>query len=349
MTRRLSLSIQTAYADLLDKAQDAELMEQFPEAGNYVSKTVKGRRYWYYQSQVQDGGRAQRYVGPESPELLEKIKQVRQQKQTERERRDVVRSLVRGGLPGPTAKVGHVLESLARAGVFRLRAVLVGTMAYQSYMPMLGARFESGTVMTEDVDVAQFRSISIAVEDEIPRNMLDTLRDVDPSFEAVTRPRKEMEPISYVAGGLKVEFLTPMRGPDESKPVPLKALQTSSQSLRFMDFLIYQEVKAVALFGSGVLVNVPDPTRYALHKLIISQRRSGPNPAKAKKDLRQAESLLSLLVEDRPYDVKDFWQELCDRSPRWQDLAERAVLLLSEDLREQFEGVVDRQVGLTMR
>jgi hypothetical protein len=38
----------------------------------------------------------------------------------------------------PVAPIGDVVAGLARAGVFRLRSVLVGTVAYQSYPAILG-------------------------------------------------------------------------------------------------------------------------------------------------------------------------------------------------------------------
>jgi hypothetical protein len=46
--RRLMLALQTAYADLQDKLQDAEFQSHAREAGNFVPKTIKGRVYWYH-------------------------------------------------------------------------------------------------------------------------------------------------------------------------------------------------------------------------------------------------------------------------------------------------------------
>lgn len=88
----------------------------------------------------------------------------------------------------------------------------------------------------------------------------------------------------YLCGSVKVEFLTPMRGPTEDAPADLPALGTGAQPLRFLDYLIYHEQPAAILYGSGALVNVPDPARYAWHKLIISQRRM-VNREKVRKDI----------------------------------------------------------------
>lgn len=337
---RLPLALQTAYADLLDKLMDASLAEQVPPQGNFVAKTVKGRRYWYTQSTGADGRQVQTYVGPETPELLERIERFRDLKSAARARRDLVRALTRSGtVPEPSARMGKVLEALAVSGVFRLRGVLVGTMAYQTYGPMLGVRLGSAAVITEDVDVAQFRSISIAVEDCVPP-VLNTLRAVEAAFQPIDKPFHEGVPIAYrsdkQAGtgrkeAIKIEFLTPMQGPDEDAPGKLPALGTGSQPLRFLDFLIYQERKAVVLHGGGVLVNVPDPARYALHKLIVSQRRNKAD--KARKDLMQAEALLDVLAEDRPFDLADLWDDLCDRGPKWQELATAGLQAIAPRVR----------------
>ena len=129
-----------------------------------------------------------------------------------------------------------------------------------------------------------------------------------------------------------------MRGPDEDAPGQLPALATGAQPLRFLDYLIYQEQKAVVLHGAGVLVNVPDPTRFAFHKLIVSQRRS--NLAKARKDLVQAQTLLEVLVQDRPGDVADFWEELCGRGERWRALALTGLRTLDAEVRNRVADVV---------
>jgi hypothetical protein len=48
----------------------------------------------------------------------------------------------------------QVVVGLARSGVFRLRGVLVGTIAYQTYAAMLGVRLRGALTQTSDVDVA---------------------------------------------------------------------------------------------------------------------------------------------------------------------------------------------------
>jgi hypothetical protein len=343
--RALPLALQTIYADLLDKAQDDQVARQAGQ-GTFVSKAIKGRRYWYSQTRAADGKLKQTYVGAETPDLLERLQQQRLGLDAERARRDIVRALVQGrAAAGVPPSVGRVLAALADSGVFRMRAVLVGTVAFQAYGPMLGVRLSGAALMTEDIDIAQFRAISIAVEDRTPP-VLETLQAVDPTFRAVSRPFHTM-PDSYVtdgAGKLKVEFLTPMRGPDEDAPVALPALGTGAQPLRFLDYLIYQERPAVVLHGAGVLVNVPDPARYAWHKLIVSQRRR--QPEKVPKDLLQAQMLLDVLMEQAPGDVADMFEELVAPGRKdWQDLALKGLARLDARVRDAVLGRIGRVVS----
>lgn len=310
------LMVQTTYAELLERCAAAAFRTTFPQEGVFVSKTVKGRRYWYFQL-PSDKGRTQKYVGSESPDLLKQIAEHKQARDDARERRALISGLIRSlGLPRPLPEIGNVIEALATAGVFRLRGVLVGTVAYQTYSAMLGVRLPSATLQTGDVDIAQFADVSIAVEDKTPP-VLDILKEVDGTFRAV--PTIHANQItSYAAdGGLRVEFLTPNVGPDTDTPQRLPALQTDAQPLRFLDFLIYEAEPAVFLYDAGVYVNVPAPQRYAIHKLIISSRRR-EGAAKRDKDIQQAEALITVLNERRPRELKLAWTEAYGRGEKWR-------------------------------
>lgn len=313
----LTLAFQTTYAELLEQCSLDAFNESFPEAGTFVSKEAGGKRYWYFQLPASEGQR-QRYVGPETPELLEHIRQHRQARDHERLRRSLVSTLVRSaGLPRPLPRIGGIVAALAKAGVFRLRGVLVGTVAYQTYPAMLGMRLPSASMMTNDIDIAQFSNVSIAVGDAT-MPMLEVLRTIDGSFRAVPHLLDGRRSTNYrAADGLRVDFLTPNDGPSTSKPRRLAALGTDAEPLRFLDFLIHAPEPAVLLHDAGVYVTVPSPARYAVHKLIVAQRRVGPGKAKRPKDLAQSEALLDRLVESRPGELRDVWREAEDRSPKW--------------------------------
>jgi hypothetical protein len=307
-----SLVIQTTYAELLERCAATAFSDAFPEDGTFTQKTINERRYWYFQVRTSEG-REQRYVGPETRELVERIEKHKLARDDERERRALVSTLVRSfGLTAPLPRIGAVIAALAKAGIFRLRSVLIGTVAYQTYSAMLGDKLPSALLQTADVDIAQFTSVSIAMGDKTTP-MLHVLKQVDKTFRET--PNLSADHVtSYTAkGGLRVEFLRPNQGPDSEAP------QTDAQPLRFLDFLIYESMPAVLLHGAGVYVNVPAPERYAVHKLILARRRS-PALGKREKDLKQSAALLKILTERRPEELRLAWEEAYKRGPTWRKL-----------------------------
>jgi hypothetical protein len=173
--------------------------------------------------------------------------------------------------------------------------------------------------MTNDIDIAQFTSVSIAMGDQTAP-MLQILKDVDKSFREVPPLPGRQSAVSYMGqGGLRVDFLTPNEGPDTDNPQTLPALQTDALPLRFLDFLIHDAQPAVVLHGWGVYVQVPTPERFATHKLILSVRRPAAT-AKTDKDIQQAEVLVEALCEKRPRELRQVWEEAYGRGPKWRKL-----------------------------
>lgn len=343
--RPLSLSFQTTYAELLEQCSLDAFNEAFPEAGTFVAKEVGGKRYWYFQLPASEGQK-QRYAGPETPELLEHIEQHRQARTAERSRRSLISTLVRtAGLPRPLPKIGEIVAALAKAGVFRLRSVLVGTVAYQTYPASLAIRLPAASTATQDVDIAQFNNVSIAVEDATAP-MIDVLKSVDESFRPVPHLSDRKRTVTYrAADGIRVDFLTPNEGRDTDKPKRLPALGTDAEPLRFLDFLIHQPEPAVVLHGAGIYVNVPAPERYAVHKLIVTHRRVGPGKAKQAKDLLQAEALLNRLVDVRPEELRDVWQEAVSRGDKWSESMMASLARLDAKVRDRTLAVIGKTLS----
>lgn len=340
MRSEIPLSHQTIYAELLSQCAADAFKEAFAEEGTFVSKTIKDRRYWYFQLPAAKGGE-QRYAGPETPELLEQIKRHKEERHGDRQRRALVSALVRSAaLSRMLQPLGTVIDALAKAGVFRLRAVLVGTTAYQTYSAMLGTRLPQALLQTNDVDVAQYSAISIATEDST-QPMLEVLRTVDPRFRPVPHMHDGRRTTKYqVDGGVSVDFLTPNEGPDTDEPTQLRALGTDAEPLRFLGFLIREPEPAVVLHEAGIYVLVPSPQRYAIHKLIIAQRRPIGSP-KSAKDLKQAEALLDVLADKRPQELRDAWREAIEPSPPtspargWRDQLSKGLSLISGAVRDK--------------
>ena len=340
MIDEVPLTIQTVYADLLDRSASAAFSEAFSQEGVFTPKTVRGRRYWYFQRSTADG-RTQRYVGPETPEILARIAHHKETRDDQRDRQALVSTLVRSAyLPRPLPQIGEIVAALAKAGVFRLRGVLVGTVAYQTYSAMLGVRLPSSAVQTGDVDIAQFANISVAVEEKLPA-MLEVLKEVNASFRPVPHIHDPHRVTAYEAsGGLRVEFLTPNIGPDTDEPEALPALGTDAQRLRFLDYLIRDPEPAVLLHGAGIYILVPAPQRFAIHKLIVSRRRTGGS-AKRDKDIRQAEALFQVLSRKRSHELRTAWAEAYGRGKTWRLLLGEGLGMLHPAIRDQALNAVD--------
>lgn len=317
----LPLAIHNLYAELVDRCREASFASSFPPQGSFRKRTVKGRVYWYYQDGARDPetrSQKQRYVGPEGPEILAHIAEHGRLKTAYKERRSLIASLKRAGLFSPPQFFGDLLVALAEAGIFRMRACLVGTFAFTAYEGLLGAKFPGSHVTTLDLDIAQFREISLAVaEDEKALPLLEVLKKVDLTFEPALTLNRGDRPTTYSnTEGLRVDVLVPNRGPDLVGPEPLPALGTHGQLLRYLDYLIYDPVQAVILHDAGVLVNVPRPERFAVHKLIVSQVR--PDVAKRQKDLHQARVLFDALLQRDRSALVEAISEALQRGPKWR-------------------------------
>jgi hypothetical protein len=316
--QRLPESVQTLYAELLEQAihAQAEAAVSGAPPGSFVSKTIKGGTYWYLQRMEGDRKR-QVYLGKESPSLLAWMEEVRharaQSAADEAQRARLSSMLIAGGAATESAAMAKVLQLLAESGVFRMGGVLVGTQAFMAYGNMLGVRFDQQTLRTQDVDLAQDRTIGIALSEETaPVNVEQTLTGSGLGFFPVPAldPRQPSTSFKIRGREMRVDFLTPLFGPESTAPVFLPSLGVSAHPLRFLDYLIERPAQAVLVTGAGILVNLPDPARFAFHKLWISQRRPVSEQTKAAKDLRQAGDLLEVLLEDRPGDVLLAWEVL---------------------------------------
>ena len=131
-------------------------------------------------------------------------------------------------------------------------------------------------------------------------------------------------------------MLTTNRGAPRDRPSFLPTLGSDAVPLPFMDYLLREPIEAAVLHEPGVLVNVPAPARYAVHKLIVSRDRK-VNPEKGLKDRLQAAQLIEILAQDDPFALRDAYAEARDRGETWRDLLEQAVSLLPDTARAALE------------
>ena len=326
MLEPIPLSYQTLYSELAQRSLDAAFTSEFSSEGRFISMESRGRRYWYFDTA--SGLRKKRlYVGPvDDPVISERVANFKGLKADLRARRRLVSTLTREAyLPRPEAKSGDVVAAVADAGFFRLRGVLVGTVAYQCFSPLLGVRLPNTAMQTADADFAQFHAISAEVADTV-EPILAKLKLIDPTFREVPHHSDHFRSTQLVAhDGYRVDFLTPNTGSDDfqGKPAPMPALDPmAAEPLRFLDFLIHQPERAVLLHGAGVPVLVPSPERSAIHKLIVATRRLHDRNglAKTAKDRLQAKTIIEAMHQTRrTATLADVFAEAWDRGPSWQE------------------------------
>lgn len=238
---------------------------------------------------------------------------------------------------------GDVVEALAAAGLFRLRGVLVGTVAFQCYAGLLGVRLGGSAIQTGDADFAQFHAISASVKDTLPP-MLEILRGVDPTFREIPSQADSRRSFAYEnKDRYRVEFLTPNTGSAEydGKPAPMPAFGGAyAQPLRFLDFLLADPVRSVMLHRSGNSVTVPAPERYAVDKLIVASRRQADDNGvlKRDKDVKQAEILMEALIGTRRHAERaEVYVEAWKRSPSWREGIAKGISFTNERLLPQIK------------
>ncbi len=336
--KRFPLTVQTTYADLLSRLQDDAV---YSIDGTPVCHERNGRNYWYARRYV-DRKQVETYIGPETPELLERIDKMQTDvdrlKNNQKDRVKLVKMLRQAGLLAADVQTGKILSAIAAAGAFRLRAVLIGSHAFRTYPAILGVDILEALAATEDIDVAQFDTISVAVEDQIDPAFEEVLKTVD-----VFQPRPTLDHRDDTAawrseGGAVVELLTPMIHAESDRHVHLPALQASAQPLKFLDYLIYETVPAAVLYRGGVLVNVPPPAKYAVHKLIVATMRTDTS-AKAAKDIAQAAALIRILAEDQPDELEAAYNQAVNNGPKWKAAVKKGARRLPKDAAEQLSGL----------
>ena len=285
MLRQIPLNALTLYADL-----DTRAALEREDAGT-VSRRLEGGQRRLYAS-VRDGVRLRQiYIGTVGDAKAEaKARAYQDAMERGRQRRKTVTALKRLGIPAPPLEVGRVIEAMSRAGLFEAGAVLAGTAAFQCYPCLVGHVLPPASLMTRDVDISLAR-LAVPKVAALRRGLEDILQEADPSFKADMRGEKAPKHFTNRDGFIVDVLTTPGR---TSGPVMIRGLAVYATPLPFMDYLINESVPATALYGRGVPVRVPDPARFAFHKLAIAKRRRAQRQ-KAPKDVAQAWALIEAL------------------------------------------------------
>ena len=255
-----------------------------------------GTRFWVHRYSDALGKRREVYLGKVGDQVASaRVANLRERIETADATVASVRLLARAGFATVDRKAYSTLASLHNHGLFRAGALLIGSHAYGALLNSMGVRAVPYT--TEDVDIARREALALP---ESP-DFLQMLRETGIEFFEVPQLSRRAPSVSFAERGgsrLRVDLLVPSKG-NGYATVPVPELRTHARGVPYLDYLLEVSQEVPVLSGHGiVLVRVPVPERYAVHKLIVSQLRT--RSSKPEKDLRQAATLFEALTERFP-------------------------------------------------
>jgi hypothetical protein len=320
--RPIPLNFLTMYADL------AQGFEYADEAGSITTRKIKGKSYIYLTTK--NGAiRKQRSLGPaDNPKVQEEAARVTAAAERARNMRTVVSTLKqKARIPAPTLAVGRVLEVVSKAGLFKRGITLVGTAAYQTYPCVIGSYLPTAAFTTNDIDLS-------VVEFEPGDNEEDievVLRRANKTFKPRWNADDKLPKVFMADDGLRVDMLTRL-GRGGKSVVEVEELGCAAVALSFQEFPAEDTIETVALYGAGVLVRVPTPVKFAVHKLLVAQRRKTAD--KKKKDLSQAHELIDIFLETDEAALQDALDGARDRGKSWKTAINASLKEIGREARQ---------------
>jgi hypothetical protein len=258
------------------------------------------------------------YVGPDN-DAVQRLMQRQRETSASQALGPLARSALALGCTALLPRHYRVIRRLADYGFFHAGGLLIGTHAFLAYGNMLGLRW-GGQERTQDIDFAHAgKAVALVLPTDVQVKTNEAIESLAMGFLPVTG-------LSGKSGGtylipaepeFRLDFLTPMhRGGDT--PYVHPQLNITLQPLPFMEYSLERFEQAVLFSNEGtVLVNVPSPERYALHKLVVYGERSGTFRAKSSKDLAQAACLAAYLWDHRREALAEALQDLLSRGKGW--------------------------------
>ena len=340
-----SLMAQTAYAELLERLLSFEYSRNIANLkGSFAEKMVKGRPYVYYQYRDASSDVKQIYLGPKTPELEQMIANAADLRAQDAGNQEELSKLARafvaaGGIPLLSSH-GKIIRELADSGVFRVGGILIGTQAFTAIGNLLGVQFEHGAQKTMDIDIAK-GNIHIAFP-EVQADLPAALRRLEMGFLPVPPFDHNAPSTSYSIkrGEIRVDIVTAQTN-EKTAPVKINSMNAYAQPLRFLDYILENPAKCAIPTEPPILANVPDPARFAFHKLLVSQERHVTQQTKVVKDVQQAEQILDALLELRIHDIKPAYDEMIDRGKGWSSRLVAGIALMAKSFPETAEKLAE--------
>jgi hypothetical protein len=282
-------AIHSLYAELKERANSiSELLPGTP--GTLVKRAGTGHEYWYRSYYPAPNRRSEQFVGTVSNAGAYEAMQSRiaHSEWTAKQ----VAALSKFGYRVADKVVASVLVELHNRGAFKAGMVVVGTLAYLSWLNEYGAI--ATVAKTHDpLELARRQILRLTAKS----SFLATLQATQLPFAEVPGAsiKKPSTALTLSGGGLRVELFAP--GPISGEIVFVPELDWHALAIPFYDYLLEGSRDAGILAGGHCIpAMLPDVTRMIWYKLYASTRH-GRDLALAEKDLAIAATLAAILIE----------------------------------------------------
>lgn len=341
---KISPETHTLYLELMEQLIILEANRSISNLnGCFTTKKIKSESYYYFQHSDPGNTLRQIYLGKKSKKLDNLAKEFKQKKKLIKPDIECIKRLCAqlraGGAIITDFPSARVIKSLADSGIFKLNGILIGTHAFNVIGNMLGINWQSH-LKTQDIGIAAPKNIDIAIG-ELKADVPNALEKLKIGFLPVPALNHKNPSTSFKVRGstLTVDILTPgARGSE--KPVFISRFNTVAQPIHYLDYLMENFEKSAVINSEGILVNVPNPARFAFHKIIISQERNSFAHAKTMKDISQAAKLFDILSEERPGDVLLAWDDLKIRGKKWVKHFKAGLKVLKTKYPAEFQKLI---------
>jgi len=195
-----------------------------------------------------------------------------------------------------------ILKRLNDAGVLE-NIILIGSWSIYFYKYYFNSKSYSSFIRTTDIDFL----VPLPVRFSLEVNTFELVKDLG----FIESHRGSRGYIVLEHPDLSIEFLVADRGRGLDKPYFIPQLSINAQPLRYLDFLAEN---TIVVNAEGLVLKMPHPAAFALHKFIVFKRRK-----KVEKHDRDIEGALRVFHELVRHNQVDEIRSVFGKMPgRWQ-------------------------------
>ena len=295
------ISSRSLYADVVQRANaGGELLPGTP--GTLVKRAGTGHEYWYRSYSPAPRKRSEQFVGRTNDSAAYDAMQNRIADSAWTAKQ--VAALSKLGYQVADKSIAGVLVELHNRRIFQAGMVVVGSLAYMSWLNEFGAAAPAAGALHVKLARRQMLKLATTI------SFLSAMHATQLPFVVIPGvPRKNPSTSMKLTGGdgRRVEVFAP--GPILGEIVALPELDWHAQTVPFYDYLLEGSRVGAALAGGHcVPILLPDVARMIWYNLYSSTRR-GEDPAKAERHLVQAATLAAILIVQQSVLLRESYRE----------------------------------------